>query len=213
MDPLDPRELSEFVELAKKQLRLRMRALRAAHPAGTLAERSAKIVALVARHEAFVRARSLALFSPLLERNEVDVRALDALARAANKRVFYPGVRDDAGGRAETDFRESAGLDDLDDRGHRFREPPAGAASAGRGDIDLVLVPALAVALSGHRLGWGGGFYDAALPDLRPPACAMVVAFDFQLLAEVPNLAHDVACDVIVTDQRTVTVGANAREA
>jgi len=206
MEPLDPGALAEFVELAKRQLRQRMRALRAAHPAAKLAERSARIVSSVAQHEAFVAARSLALFYPLLARNEVDLRPLDALARGAQKRVFYPGIRQDAAGRVHSDFRITASLDDLAERGQRFWEPPPGAASAERGDIDLVLVPALAVALSGHRLGWGGGFYDAALPDLRPPARALIVAFDFQLLAEVPNLAHDVACDLVVTDAQSVVV-------
>lgn len=204
MDPLDPRQLGELVELAKKQLRQRMRALRAAHPAAALAERSDKIVAAVARLEAFREARSVALFHPLLARNEVDVRPLDALARSAQKLVYYPGVREDDAGRSYSDFRLTNALDDLAERGHRFSEPPAAAPSAARGDIDLVVVPALAVALSGHRLGWGGGFYDAALPDLRPPARALVVAFDFQLLAEVPNVAHDAACDLIVTDVRSV---------
>lgn len=204
MDPFDPQKLGELVDIAKKQLRQRMRALRTAHPAALLAERSAKVVAAVAGLEAFQTARSIALFHPLLDRNEVDVRPLDALARAANKLVYYPGVREDVAGRRHSDFRLTGAPEELAERGHRFWEPPAEAKSAARGDIELVLVPALAVALSGHRLGWGGGFYDVALPDLCPPALAVVVAFDFQLLAEVPNVAHDVRCDLIVTDARAV---------
>jgi 5-formyltetrahydrofolate cyclo-ligase len=203
MDPLDPEKLGELVDLAKKQLRQRMRALRTAHPASTLAERSEKVVRAVSALEAFQAAQSVALFHPLLARNEVDIRPLDALARAAGKRVYYPGIRADASGRRHTDFRLTHGLYDLAERGQRFFEPSPELPSAARGDIELVLVPALAVALSGHRLGWGGGFYDTALPDLRPPARAVVVAFDFQLLAEVPRVAHDVACDLIVTDARS----------
>jgi 5-formyltetrahydrofolate cyclo-ligase len=70
----------------------------------------------------------------------------------------------------------------------------------------LVVVPALAVAATGHRLGYGGGFYDAMLPDFCPPAIAVVVAFDFQLVAELPAEPHDVQCGVIVTDARTLRV-------
>jgi 5-formyltetrahydrofolate cyclo-ligase len=206
MDPLDPQTFGELVELAKKQLRQRMRSLRAAHPAATLVERNARIVANVAALPAFAEARSVALFHPLLARNEVDVRPLDALARQANKLVYYPGIRVDAQGGRHSDFRLTANIDELADRGQRFWEPPPDAKSAERGELDLLLVPALAVALSGHRLGWGGGFYDVALPDFRPPARALVVAYDFQLLAEVPNVPHDVACDFVVTDARSVTV-------
>ena len=45
------------------------------------------------------------------------------------------------------------------------------------------------------------GFYDATLPDYRPPARALVVAFAFQLVGELPLLEHDVACDGVVTDE------------
>jgi len=202
---LDPRELAELVDRAKKQLRQRMRALRGAYPATGLAERSDKVVAGVARLDAFQAARAVALFHPLLDRNEVDIRPLDALARSLGKAVYYPGIREDAEGRLHSDFRLTSAPAELAERGRRFLEPPPANPSAARGEIELVIVPALAVALSGHRLGWGGGFYDSALPDLRPPASAAIVAFDFQLLAEVPALAHDVACDFVVTDARTVT--------
>ena len=70
--------------------------------------------------------------------------------------------------------------------------------------VDLIVVPALAVAPTGHRLGYGGGFYDVMLPDFCPPATAVVVAFDFQLVAELPAEPHDVACALVVTDARTL---------
>jgi 5-formyltetrahydrofolate cyclo-ligase len=67
-------------------------------------------------------------------------------------------------------------------------------------------VPALAVSSAGHRLGYGVGFDDATLPDFCPPAASLIVAFDFQLLAELPTLDHDFACDLVVTDARTLAV-------
>ena len=45
------------------------------------------------------------------------------------------------------------------------------------------------------------------LPDLAPPACTVVVAFDFQFLAELPIVEHDVPVQIIVTDQRVVRPG------
>jgi 5-formyltetrahydrofolate cyclo-ligase len=91
------------------------------------------------------------------------------------------------------------------ERGRRFLEPPPDAPEAARGDIDLLFVPALAVAPSGHRLGYGAGFYDSLLPDVCPPGRAVAVAYDFQLLVDLPTLPHDVACDLVVTDARTLT--------
>lgn len=202
----DAAQVTAVAEAAKLELRKRLRAVRSAHPAEALRVRSKALVARAISLPAFEAARGVALFFPLLERKEVDLRELDAEARRRGKRVYYPGV-ERQGDSLVSVLRQSASLDELADRGQRFLEPPPEAARAERGDIDLVFVPALAVAPSGHRLGYGAGFYDSLLPDVRPPARAVVVAYDFQLLADLPALEHDVPCDVVVTDARTLEAG------
>jgi len=62
----------------------------------------------------------------------------------------------------------------------------------------LVIVPALAVDLDGHRLGRGAGYYDRALVDVRAPRCALV--FSDELVGQVPHDAHDVPVDLVVTE-------------
>ncbi len=204
MTPVDPKLFGELATRAKQQLRTRMKALRSAHPDTPLAERSARIVERVANLPEFTAARGIALFWPLLEQKEVDVRPLDALARAAQKRVYYPGFAESSSGALFSELRLTSAPEELAVRAHRFLEPPPAAAAAARGEVDLVVVPALAAALSGHRLGFGIGFYDSLLPDFRPPARAVIVVYDFQLLAELPVMPHDVACDLVVSDARTV---------
>jgi 5-formyltetrahydrofolate cyclo-ligase len=203
MEPLDPRLVAELAVRAKSQLRARMRALRAAYPETARAERSARLVERVLALPEFAAARAVALFASLLDGGEVDLRGLDGAARAAGKRVYYPTVeRKD--GREHTALALVADPSELVSRGRRFAEPAESAPRAERGDVDLVIVPALAVAATGHRLGYGGGFYDAMLPDFCPPGRGVVVAFDFQLVAELPTEPHDVACAFVVTDARTL---------
>jgi 5-formyltetrahydrofolate cyclo-ligase len=203
MDPLDPRLVAELAVRAKIQLRSRMRTLRSAHPEKARAERSARLALRVLALPEFQAARSVALFASLLDGGEVDLGPLDQAARAAKKRVYYPAIdrKDD---RDHTALAEVPDPAELRVRGRRFAEPREDAPRAERGDVDLVVVPALAVAATGHRLGYGGGFYDAMLPDFCPPATSVVVAFDFQLVAELPAEPHDVRCGVIVTDARTL---------
>jgi 5-formyltetrahydrofolate cyclo-ligase len=201
--PVDPQLFGELATRAKQQLRTRMKALRSAHPEAALAERNARIIERVANLPEFTAARGIALFWPMLEQKEVDVRPLDALARAAQKRVYYPGFAESASGALFSELRLTSTPEELAVRAHRFLEPPPAAPAAARGDVELVVVPALAAALSGHRLGFGIGFYDSLLPDFRPPARAVIVVYDFQLLAELPVLPHDVACDLVVSDART----------
>jgi len=201
-----PELTREVIDRAKVAIRQRMRALRTAHPAAALAERNARIVARLAALPELAAARSVALFWPLAERREVDLTALDQTLRASGKNLYYPGVTAGDGGKLSTDLRLTRSASDLAIRGQRFAEPPPDAPAAKRGDVDVVIVPALAVGANGHRIGYGMGFYDALLPDFLPPAKAVVVAYDFQLLAELPALEHDVPCDIVVTDARTIVV-------
>lgn len=180
-----------------------MRAVRSAYPVAALELRSRTLVARAAAWDVFSAASSVALFYPMVGRNEVDLRELDAEARRQGKRVYYPFL--ERRGQAQVSgLRLTASLSDLAERGHGFAEPQTSALQAVRGDVDLLFVPALAVAPSGHRLGYGAGFYDSLLPDVCPPARAVAVAYDFQLLAELPTLSHDVACAFVLTDSRVL---------
>jgi 5-formyltetrahydrofolate cyclo-ligase len=65
------------------------------------------------------------------------------------------------------------------------------------GSIDLMLVPALAVALDGTRLGQGGGSYDRVLPRVTAPT--IVPLHPGELLPSIPAEPHDQrVCGVVV---------------
>lgn len=206
MVDLDPEARAALVKQARRELRRRMRALRQALPSAAVRARSERIVGRLADLPAYRAAGSVALFWPMSDKREVDLVRLDAAARAAGKAVFYPFMDPTEDG-YRTGFRRTLGPEELSERGRGFVEPPVDAPVGERGEIDLVIVPALAAALDGHRLGYGAGFYDATLPDVRPPALAAIVAFDFQLVAELPSSERDVACDFVITDERTVEIG------
>ena len=67
-----------------------------------------------------------------------------------------------------------------------------------------MVVPAIAVDPTGHRIGYGAGYYDRTLPRFAPPAVSIAVAFDWQLVAEVPAMPDDIRCAAVVTDTRTI---------
>lgn len=187
----------------KAELRKRMRGLRKTTPWSALEERSQRIVERVVALPAVSGASSVALFWPIEDRHEVDLRSLDASLRARGVRVAYPAI-DPSDGTMRFCF--VADPSELEERGYGFREPSAQAPRASRGEVDVVLVPALAVDPRGHRLGYGAGYYDRTLPAYVPPAFAVAVAYDFQLLVELPTTDHDVAVHCVVTDARTIEV-------
>ena len=64
---------------------------------------------------------------------------------------------------------------------------------------DLLLVPLLAFDRRGHRLGYGGGFYDRTIAALRVPTIG--IAYAGQEVASLPEEAHDRTLDMILTEQ------------
>ncbi len=58
------------------------------------------------------------------------------------------------------------------------------------GDVDLVIVPALAIDHHGCRLGRGAGYYDRALAPTSAPIAALL--FDGEIVDELPSESHDV---------------------
>ena len=67
------------------------------------------------------------------------------------------------------------------------------------GTADVVVVPAVAVARNGARLGRGGGYYDRALGHARPGAVLVAVVFDEELLDSRPAEPHDHRVHAVVT--------------
>lgn len=58
--------------------------------------------------------------------------------------------------------------------------------------IDLVIVPGVAFDLLGNRLGRGKGYYDRFLAGLIPETCTVGLAFDFQVVEDLPRTPHDI---------------------
>ncbi len=185
----------------KAELRKRMRGLRNTTPASACLARSTRIVDTLLGLPELAEAEHVAVFYPMEARHEVDLRGLDAALRARGASVYYPAI--DPESRVMT-FRLVPDLAALEEQGMGFQEPDASAALATK--LDVVVVPCLAADPTGFRLGYGAGFYDRTLPGYCPPAFAVAVAYDFQLLAEIPKSELDVPVHAIVTDARTLRV-------
>ena len=85
-----------------------------------------------------------------------------------------------------------------------IRVPASECESVTPADIDVVVVPGRAFDERCNRLGRGRGFYDRFLKELPPEVLKVGLAFEFQLLTNIPVSPNDVAMDVVVTDQRTL---------
>jgi 5-formyltetrahydrofolate cyclo-ligase len=187
-----------------------MQALRLAIPAPARTRRDAEIVARLLALPEVAEARTIALFCAIESKAEIDLRLLGERISECGRLTLYPRLSGEVSATGESPSLSGelavAPLGALVPSAAGFLEPPLGSKGALRGEVDVVIVPALAVSATGHRLGYGSGFYDRTLPAYCPPALSVIVAYDFQLVGELPLFDWDVACDVVITDARTLRI-------
>ncbi len=157
---------------------------------------SAKIRARLAAEKSFVDAHTILFFAPLP--NEPDIWPLLTAALLAGKTVALPAF--EATTQSYTAVRVTDLARDLVGGQFGIREPGAHCAAVPLNQLDLVLVPGVAFALDGHRLGRGKGYYDRLLQAVRGTTCG--VAFDEQIVGELPVEPHDIRLSYILTPTR-----------
>jgi 5-formyltetrahydrofolate cyclo-ligase len=84
-----------------------------------------------------------------------------------------------------------------------IREPKADAAEV---EPDILLVPLLAFDRAGHRIGYGAGYYDMTIAQLRArkPVTAIGLAFAAQEIPAVPATPRDARLDLVLTERETI---------
>jgi 5-formyltetrahydrofolate cyclo-ligase len=190
--------------LEKAALRSALVAARAGLSVEVRAQHARAIAVRLQSLPAFAAARTIAAYAALGA--EVDPAPAVEAALARGARIAWP--RSVAGDRrlAFAEAPRSALV-----RGPLGApEPPPSAPALPPDALDLVLVPAVALTPDGHRLGRGGGYYDATLAAL-PRAFKVGLAFDLQLVPSLPFEPHDVPLDAIVTEARLVLPARDSR--
>lgn len=146
---------------------------------------------------AYRAARSIALYSPL--GNEVATSEIRRDALAARKRLYYPKVTDESPGM----FRVRSEADLVPGR-YGVLEPCGDQRLPQGGGALAVFVPGVAFDCNGNRLGRGTGWYDRWLGGLDARVPRIALAYEFQLLEEVPAESGDSPVHAIVTEERVV---------
>lgn len=129
-------------------------------------------------------------------RSEMDIRPLMFALRADSARLCLPAIID----RETIEFRELLRDTVMIDMGFGTVGPGPDASVL---QPDLMLVPLAAFDDRGHRVGYGGGYYDRAIERLK--ACKQKlrligIAFDCQKIDCVPDEPHDQPLDAILTE-------------
>jgi 5-formyltetrahydrofolate cyclo-ligase len=180
------------VALAKRALRSEMFALRRTLTPELRETAGARVAELLAESAEFAAAERIVMVAALA--SEVPTARIVEAALAAKKELLWP--RAAAAGKLEV---VPGGLHDgfVRDAAGVLAPPPEVRASR-LAPGDLLLVPGVAFTRRGARLGRGGGYYDRLLADAA--GCISVgLAFDIQLVDEIPTDSHDREVSIVVT--------------
>jgi 5-formyltetrahydrofolate cyclo-ligase len=147
-------------------------------------------------------AGAVALYSPI--QNEVDTAAILSDALKWGKKVFYPKVSS-AGMAAFARISAAAELV----KGRYGILEPAGtdALVPADGDRLIVFIPGLLFDRHGNRLGRGGGWYDRALNGLGNRGFFVGLAYEFQLVDDLPAESWDQRVHLIITEKNQIDCG------
>lgn len=173
----------------KKELRRQIRERKRAMTAGEMEQRSAKLAQLFLSCDAYRNAKTIYGYLPYNQ----EVRTVPMLEQALRdgKRVAVP--------KCYGDEMRFIYLEDLTqvEKGYAGIPEPIADGPLGDDPTALVLMPGLAFDPQGHRIGYGGGFYDKFLA-AEPGHPTLALCYDFQMMDHLETEEFDIPVDCVL---------------
>ena len=173
----------------KTELRREIRARKRAMTEAEIEDRSARLAQLFFASRAYQNAKTIYGYLPYNQ----EVRTVPMLERALKdgKKVAVPKVYGE-----EMKFLY---LDDLTAvaKGYAGIPEPIADEPVAHDETALVLMPGLAFDPQGHRIGYGGGFYDKFLA-AEPNHPTLALCYEFQMLPRLDVEDHDIPVDTVL---------------
>lgn len=152
-------------------------------------------------HYEFMQAEEVLLYASY--KSEVITDGIMEYAFMLGKKVYCPKVITN-GVQSEMEFFQILSKEDLKEGYKGIKEPET---IQDRKFIPflkkaILIMPGAVFDKSGHRIGYGKGFYDRFLHGKEDSfQCKIALAYDFQVQEEIPYESHDVCADIIITEK------------
>ena len=173
----------------KKELRRQIREKKRAMTVEEIEQRSAKLAELFLASDLYSNAQTIYGYLPYNQ----EVRTVPMLEQALRdgKKVAVP--------KCYGDEMKFIYLDDLTQVAKGYAGIPEPIADGPEGDDShaLVLMPGLAFDPQGHRIGYGGGFYDKFLAR-EPEHPTLALCYEFQMLPHLQTEEFDIPVDCVL---------------
>ena len=167
----------------------------------TILEKSNRIADKLIKFDKYQQSEKIMLY--IATKTEVQTQRIIESAQKDNKNIYIPLIikeQHDLIPSLVNDFEKEIALGNLGiyqpkEDFHRFFPPSI---------LDMVIVPGVAFTQQGLRLGRGGGYYDRFLKKLSGQAYSVALAFEMQIIEEIPLEKNDIPVDCIITEKRII---------
>ena len=184
----------------KRAMREEILALREGHPTEERSGKSRKIMRRLLSLDEFSEAIAVMLYVSV--KGEVETREIIRDCLSLGKKVAVPVT--DKGSRS-LNVAEIKDLSELGTGSFGVPEPDQDFLRLlNPKEIDIVIVPGIAFDPMGNRIGYGFGYYDNFLKNVRPSCRKIALAYELQIVEKVPASGKDVRVQKIVTEKRTI---------
>lgn len=180
----------------KLQIRRELKEIAAAFSKHYVCEASCAVCEKVLQSSEFKEAS--VIFGYLSFRNEISVDGVLEEALRLGKCVAVPWIVS----RTEMKAARLETLENLPTDRYGIRTAPEPVMLIKPETIDLILVPGAGFAVTGHRMGRGGGFYDRFLPLVR--GLRLGITCDRLLREEIPVDTYDQPVEALVTETKFI---------
>jgi len=188
------------INLEKMRLRRDVLCLRRQMSVTERKIKSARIAEKVLQQDEVKQAQTILLYASF--ESEVDTFGLIKTLKSQQKRVILPVVQNSGFKLVELTKQP----EEMKPGKWGIPEPEVNQdVIVSTAEINLVIVPGVAFDEKLHRLGRGKGFYDALLADISADIRKFAIAFDCQIVKEIPTTCNDMPVDRLITESRVIT--------
>lgn len=146
--------------------------------------------------ELYIKAKNIFIY--LSFGSEVETKNIINKALKDGKEVYIPKIyKEDKSMKA---IRLNS-FDELKENSMGILEPINDSKYIDKKEIDLILVPGVVFDLNGNRIGYGGGYYDRYLEDIKGIRNKLVLAYDIQIVDFIQSESHDIGFDYIISNK------------
>jgi len=188
-------------KLNKKNLRKQIAEKRKLLSRQAILEKSNKIANRLLKFDKYQQSKKIMLY--IATKTEVQTQNIIESAQKEYKNIYIPIIFPKKHALKPSlvkDFEKELALGDLGvyqprEEFYRIVSPD---------ELDLVIIPGVAFNKRGDRLGRGGGYYDRFLKQLRKQVPIIALAFEVQIVEDIPLEESDMPVDFIITEQRII---------